>query len=180
MKRIIFGVCVALLVSCIAVQAQTSGPQPSPEHKKLEVWAGNWTIQGEGKDSPSGSTYKFDWTMQGRWLPGGFFLEVYGSLKYPDGEDRWLEILGYDPVKKTYVGYVFNYNGTSFIYTMTLSDRTCFENGTSYSPDGKGTKWRQTWNFAPDLMSVTGKREIEKDGTWWTEFEAKGVKTQVK
>jgi len=170
MKRMVFGVCVAVLVFSVAAQAQVPG-QPGPEQKKLEVWAGNWIIQGEAKDSPSGPTYKVDWTLQGNWLPGGFFLLIHGSFKYPDGEDRWLEVLGYDPVKKTHVGYVFDYNGDSEIYTMTFKDRTLLE---------RAQDWRHEWNFSPDGMSVTMKGEREKDGTWWTSIEAKGVKSQTK
>jgi predicted ester cyclase/ketosteroid isomerase-like protein len=167
MKRIVFGVCIAILVFSVAARAQVSG-QPGPEQKKLEVWAGTWTIQGEGKDGPLGPTYKFDWTLEGSWLQGGFFLVVHGSFKSPGGEDRWLEVLGYDPIKKTHIGYVFDYDGTSFTYTMTFSDRAIFE---------KGPQWRHEWNFSPDGMSVTGKGEREQDGKWWTSFEAKGVKS---
>jgi hypothetical protein len=94
MKRIVFGVCIVVLVLSFAAQAQVPG-QPGPEHKKLEVWAGNWTIQGEAKNNPSGPTYKVNWTMQGEWLPGGFFLLINGSAKYTDREVRWLEVLGF-------------------------------------------------------------------------------------
>jgi len=57
------------------------------------------------------------------------------------------------------------------IYTFTFKDRTLFETGQG---------WRHEWDFSPDGMSATMKREIEKDGTWWTAIEAKGVKTQAK
>jgi hypothetical protein len=171
MKRIVLGVCVAVLVFSVAAQAQVAG-QPGPEHKKLEVWAGTWTLEGEGRDSPSGPTYKFDWTMQGNWLPGGFFLEIRGSIKYANGEeDRWLEVLGYDPVKKTHVGYVFGYSGDFETYAFTFKDGTLFE---------KGEGWRHEWHFSLDWMSVSGKSEHETDGKWWTSFEAKGVRSPAK
>jgi len=177
MKRIVFVVSVAVLILSVAVQAQTPGPQPGSEQKKLEVWAGTWTIQVEAKDSPSGPTYRFDATMQGRWLPGGFFLEIHGTQKDQNGEDHWLEILGYDPIKKAYFGYVFYYSGTWGFYTLTFDDRSCLESGTFYSPDGKAIKFRHMWNFTPDWMSVSGTEEVERDGKWWTSFEAKGVKS---
>jgi hypothetical protein len=180
MKRMVFGVCVAVLVFSVALQAQTSGSQPSPEHKKLEVWAGNWTFQGEAKDSPSGPSYKIDCSWQGRWLPGGFFLEIHGTWKGQSGEDHYLEILGYDPVKKTYFGYVFFESGSLEIYTSTFNDRSCLESGTDYSRDGEAIKWRHAWNFSPDWMAVSGKCEVEADGKWWTSFEAKGVKRLIK
>jgi len=167
MKRTVFGVCIVVFVFSIAGQAQVPS-LPGPEQKKLEVWAGNWTIQGEARNSPSGPTYKVDdWTLQGSWLPGGFFLLIHGLFKSPDGESRWLEVLGYDPVKMTHVGYVFYDNGNSEIYTMTFRDRTVLE---------RGQDWRHEWNFSPDGISVTGKGEREQDGKWWTFFEARGVK----
>lgn len=167
MKRIVFGVCIVVLVFSFAAQAQVPG-QPSPEHKKLEVWAGNWTVQGEAKDNPSGPPYKVNWTMQGEWLPGGFFLLINGSAKYSDREFRWLEVLGYDPVKKTHIGYVFwlQWGGTA-TYTMTFKDRSILTGGQG---------WRQEWKFSPDGMSLTGKREREQDGKWWTAFDVKGIK----
>jgi hypothetical protein len=106
--------------------------------------------------------------MRGEWLPGGFFLLINGSAKYTDREFRWLEILGYDPVKKTHIGHVFwLQNGNADTYTMTIKDRTILSGGQG---------WRQEWAFSPDGMSLTGKREREQDGKWWTTFEVKGVK----
>ena len=168
MKRIVFGVCIVVLVFSFAAQGQAPGQPAGPEHKKIEVWAGNWTIQGEAKNNPSGPTYKVNWTMHGEWLPGGFFLLVNGSFKDTVGEMPWLEILGYDPVKKTHIGYVFwlQWGGTA-TYTMTFKDRTILTGGQG---------WRQAWEFSPDGMSLTGKREREQDGKWWTAFDVKGVK----
>jgi hypothetical protein len=180
MRRIVFAINVVVLVFAVAVQAQTSASQLGQEYKKLETWAGNWTFQGDAKDSPFGPTYKFDWTWQGRLMPGGFFLEIHGAWKGPSSKDHYLEILGYDVSKKAYMGYVFHNSGTLEIYTSTFDDRSCVENGTDQSPEGKTTKWRHLWKFSPDWMSVSGKCEVETDGTWWTSFEVKGVKSQEK
>ena len=180
MKRIAIAVSVVFLIFAVAIQAQTPAPKPGPEHKKLEVWAGNWAFHGEAKDTPSGPTYVLDWSWQGRWLPGGFFLELQGRGKDLSGEYSYLEILGYDPIKKIYFGYVFLSNGTLEIYTSEFNDRFCLESGTDFTPDGKAIKFRRPWNFAPDFMSVSGKQENELDGAKWTAFEVKGVKTQAK
>jgi len=167
MKRIAFSVCIVVVVFLFAAQAQVRD-QPGPEYKKLEVWAGNWTIQGEAQNNPSGPPYKVNWTMQGEWLPGGFFLLINGSAKYTDREFRWMEVLGYDPVKKIHVGYVFwlQWGGTA-TYTMAFKDRSILTGGQG---------WRQEWKFSSDGMSLIGKREREQDGKWWTAFDVKGVK----
>jgi hypothetical protein len=180
MKRISIALSVMVLVFAVAVLAQMSASQPGPDYKKLEVWAGNWSFQGDAKDSPSGPTYKLDWTWQGRLMPGGFFLEIHGTWNGQSSEDRYLEIIGYDPIKKTYMGYVFHNSGTLEIYSSTFGDRSCIENGTDQSPDGKTAKWRHVWKFSPDWMSVSGICEVETDGIWWTAFDVKGVKTQAK
>jgi hypothetical protein len=170
---------IAMLLVAVALQSQTPAPKPGPEQKKLGVWAGTWAMQGEGKDSPNGPSYKLDWSWQGRWLPEGFFLEIRGSWKSQGGIDQYLEVLGYDAVRKTHFGHVFHNNGNLEIYTSTFNDRSCMENGTTYSLDGKTTKWRNAWNFSPDLMSASGKGETETDGKWWTSFEVKGTKSKA-
>jgi len=181
MKRIVFVVSVAVLVFAVAVQAQTSAAQPGPEYKILDAWTGDWIIQGEAKDSSSGPLHKFDWTLKGRRILGGFFLEIHQVWKAQGNVQNGVEITGFDPTKKTCMTHIFFDDGSWIISTQTLiNERTRIENGTTYYPDGKFMKWRCTWDFSSDWMSLSVKGEVEADGKWWTSFEAKGVKTQAK
>ena len=51
-------------------------PQPGPEHKRLEVWVGEWTYEGEAKETPIGPAGKFAGKLTGRMVLNGFFLEA--------------------------------------------------------------------------------------------------------
>jgi len=176
MKRLACAVCLTVLVSGIPFRAQAPA-RPGPDYKELEAWAGNWTFQGYFKESPSGSANKLDWSWEGRWRPGGRFLEIHGVLKVAGNEDRYLEILGYDPQKGAWVGYVFHDSGIQEVYACTFDGLTCLENGEDRSPDGKVLRWRHVWKFSPDRMSVSGICEAEADGSWWTVFEVKGARS---
>jgi hypothetical protein len=92
-----------------------------------------------------------------------------------------LVVTGYDPTKKTCATHGFNDDGSWLVSTSTfMSERTCIETGSTYSPDGTVLNWRNTWNFSPDGKSLSVRMESEKDGTWRTQFEAKGVRVSEK
>jgi len=181
MKRIANVISVVVLVFTTTISAQTTAPQASPEYNILDAWAGEWTIQLEAKDSPTGPAYKVDWTLKGRRILGGYFLEVLHVWKAKGIEQNGVEITGYDPIKKICMTHVSYDDGNWIISTPTfINDRTCIEIGTEYFPDGKVTKMRNTWNFSPDWMSLSFKEEDEKDGTWWTSMEGKGIRPRAK
>ena len=179
MKRLALSVCLTVLVLGIPIRAQAPA-KPSPDYRELEAWAGNWAFHGYFKDNPSGSASKLDWSWEGRWRPGGRFLEIHGVLKIAGSEDQYLEILGYDPEKEAWAGYVFHNSGILATYACAFDELTCFENGEDRSPDGQILHWRHVWKFSPDRMSVSGICEAEADGTWWTVFEVKGVRSREK
>src|SRR5262245_7092038 len=81
-------------------------PKPGPEHKKLEVWAGEWAYEGSLKETPMGPGGKFAGRETIRWILDGLFMEskakdkgVYGGkeMTYEGLVIRW-----YDPVTKSY------------------------------------------------------------------------------
>ncbi len=47
-------ILAAGLVLTVAAMAQESSPKPAPEHKKLEMLAGSWSLEGDVKPSPMG------------------------------------------------------------------------------------------------------------------------------
>jgi hypothetical protein len=177
MKRFVVAISVGALVLSIAVHAQTSVPQAGPEYKILDAWAGDWIIQGEVKEGPSGPAYKVDWSLNGQRILGGFFLQIYHMWKAQGVVQNGLEVTGYDPGKKTCFTHGHNDDGSWMISTATfINERTCIETGSSYFPDGRFQRYRNTWNFSPDWKSLSVKVENEKDGTWWTSVEGKGVR----
>ena len=58
--------------------------------------------------------------------------------------------------------------------------RVCPKEDPVNAPPGMGgrvTKWRDTYVYSADWMSVTGSEEVETDGINWTSFTVKGTKS---
>jgi hypothetical protein len=156
-------------------RAQSGTVQSGQEYNVLNAWAGDWIIQGEAKDTPSGPAYKFDWTLKGQRILGGFFLQLHHMWKAQGTVQNGLEVTGYDPDMKTCFTHGHNDDGSWMISTSAfVHERTCIETGSTYFPNGKLLKWRNTWNFGPDWKSFSVKSENDENGTWRTQFEAKG------
>ncbi len=180
MRRIAVTVSLIMLLFRVSIAAQTPAPKPGPEQEKLGVLEGEWSIEAQAKDSPSGTEYKRSWTLQDRRILGGFFFEVHHTWKSQGTETTGLEILRYDPSKQHYTSCGFGSDGGSWTATATFKDRIFVISGTSLNVEGKPTgKWRFTWAHSADWMSVSVKGEQEKDGTWWTSLTGKGVKTKA-
>ena len=47
MKRTIVLMGILILLSAVALQGQAPARKPGTEHKKLEIWVGDWTVEGE-------------------------------------------------------------------------------------------------------------------------------------
>lgn len=164
-----------------AVRTQSDTVRPGSEYDILNAWAGDWAIQGEAKDTPSGPKYKFDWTLNGQRILGGFFLQIHTMWKAQGTVQKGLVVTGYDPGKKTCFTHGHNDDGSWMISTAAfINERTCIENGSTYLPIGKVLKWRNTWNFSPDRTSFSVKSESDENGAWWTRFEAQGVRGRQK
>ena len=105
----------AMLLVCVGMlSAQApAAPKPGPEHERLGAFVGNWTFAGEMKPGPMGPGGKITGTDRIQWMPGNFFLERRFEGTGPMGKISGLEIMGYDPVKKTHT-----------FTLVTASDRT--------------------------------------------------------
>ncbi len=181
MKSAAASICLVMLVSGAAIQAQTNTVRPGPEYDVLNAWAGDWVIQGETTATPSAPSYKFDWTLKGERILGGFFLQIHSMWKIQGTIQNGLVVTGYDPAKKTCATHGFNDDGSWLVSTSTfISEKTCIENGSTYSPDGEVLRWRNTWNFSADGKSFSVRMESEKDGIWRILHEAKGVRVSEK
>jgi Protein of unknown function (DUF1579) len=148
-----------------------------PEYKILDAWAGRWVIQGEAKDALSGPAHRVYWTLNGRRILGGFFLQIQTMWKAQGTVQNGLVVTGFDPTKKVCTTHGYNDEGSWLISTLVfISERTCLETGSTFYPDGRVLQYRMTWNFGPDGNSLSVTGENEKDGTWGTSFEGKGVR----
>ncbi len=177
MKRLLVLVLLALAVPCLG-RAQTAPAKPGPEHKKLEIWVGNWTYEGENKATPIGVAGKVTGKYSVRPILGGFFVEFRGEEKGLAGLIEWVEIDGYDPVTKQFTWTSFDNGGGSQAVTYTIDGTTVSYSGTQVV-GGKHAKMRGTAVFAPDFNSNIQKTEVSLDGkTWLPSFEGKATRVK--
>jgi len=101
-----------MLLACSLLTAvswsQMSAPQPGPEHKKLDIFAGAWTLDGDLKPGPMGAGGKMAETEKCEWMDGNFFLVCHADFKSSMGSGSGLSLMGYSGEDKTYTYREFN------------------------------------------------------------------------
>ena len=147
-------------------QQPTPAPKPGPEHQKLGIWLGDWTYEGEAKDSPLGPGGRFSGKYTARPILGGFFVEFRGEETGPTGSSYGVEIDGYDAVNKRYTWNGFTSDGYVSAVTYTLDGPTMSYSGTA-GVGAKQCQIRGTVVFAADFLSYVDKVEYSTDGTTW-------------
>jgi hypothetical protein len=165
MKRIT--ILLFLSVFCFATATQAQAPKPDPELKKLTVFLGHWTYEGESKPGPLGPGGKYTGEYTARMILGGFFGQARWAEKGASGETRSLEIVGYDPVNKNLVSNGYEDGGGTWSGVLNVSGSGYTYTG-KYFLAGKQYLIRVAATFGLDLMSMTWKQEISVDGKTWT------------
>ena len=180
MKRCLIAVCVSLAVCSMVVQAQQA-PRPGPEHKRLGVFLGSWSIDGEYKPGNGyGATAgKVNTVERYQWLPGEFFLQMNRDGKAPVGDIKHMIIFGYDTAAKKYSGAFFDFmTGGTTSATLNNIGNTWIWSGNGHAPDGKAYQERCTVMVIPNA-SYTVKCETSADGKSWSpSYEAKATKSK--
>jgi hypothetical protein len=171
---------VLALMGSVVLQAQQA-PKPGPEHKKLGVFLGSWSVDGEIKSNNGYGSPAGKWNMVERyqWMPGEFFLQMNRDGKGPAGENKEIFIFGYDPRAKKYTAASYDLNdGSSASGTLTNNGNTWIWSGSGYARDGKRYQERCTTTVVPNA-SFTVKCETSPDGkSWAPAYEAKATKSK--
>jgi len=159
-------ILAAWLVMSAAALAQMDMPKPGPEHKKLDMFAGTWTLDGDMKPGAMGPGGKVAENEKCEWMEGGFFLVCHTDLKSTMGNGTSISIMGYSADDKVYTYREFNSWG-EFV-------------------DSKGSVDGDTWAWLNDekmgAMTIKGRftmkvtsstsynfmYETSQDGTKWT------------
>ena len=101
-------ILAAWLVLSAAALAQMEMPKPGPEHKKLDMFAGTWTLDGDMKPGAMGPGGKVTENEKCEWMEGGFFLVCHTDLKSAMGNGTSVSIMGYSTDDKSYTYREFN------------------------------------------------------------------------
>jgi Protein of unknown function (DUF1579) len=165
MRRTGMILAAALLLVSVAT-AQMGPPKPGPELKKLDVFVGIWTLDGNMKPGPMSPGGAISENEKCEWMDGGFYLVCNSEYKSTSGNGVGLAVMGYSPDDKAYTYREFNSFGE-------------FE-------DSKGSVAGDTWTWIADekmggmtmkgrftmkiisATSYTFMFEMSQDGTKWS------------
>jgi hypothetical protein len=100
--------CTTILLLSVLGLAQMEMPKPGPEHKKLDMFVGSWTLEGDMKPSSMGPGGKMTETENCQWMEGDFFLVCHTDFKGTMGSGTGLSIMGYSTDDKAYTYREFN------------------------------------------------------------------------
>ncbi len=146
-----------------AAQVQTPPAKPGPEHKRLEIWVGDWTYAGDEKATSFQPARTFTGKASVRPILGGLFVEWHAE---ESNGKAWQEIDGYDAAAKRFVWHSFNADGSVEVVTYGIDGNTVSMSGTAVL-GGKRAKTRGTCVFAADMTSFNEKYEVSLDGKTW-------------
>jgi hypothetical protein len=165
MKRGI--ILMAGLVFAAGALAQESTPKPAPEHKKLDVLAGSWVLEGDVKPNHMGPGGKMTESETCEWMEGAFFLVCHVDFKSANsGTGSGLAVLGYSTAEKAYTYREFNSWGEFEDSRGTLDGDTW-----TWTSDEKMGDTMVKGRFTMKFMSpatYTFTYEMSQDGAKWT------------
>lgn len=170
-------ILTAWFVLVTGALAQMEMPKPTPEHKKLDIFAGTWALEGEMKPSPMGPGGKMTENEKCEWMEGNFFLVCHTDFKSTMGDGTGISFLGYSTDDKVYTYREFNSWGEFDDSKGTLDGDTW--TWTSEEKMGGGVmKGRFTMKItSPTAYTFTF--EMSQDGTKWTNvMDGKATKTK--
>lgn len=151
---------------------------PGPEVKKLDYFAGSWSLECTIAQGPWGMGGKFTSSSSNEWMPGNFFLQGKNEFKMPPevgGEGKGVMFTGYDTEQNVYTYDVFNSLGRREAWKGTVSGDTWTWTG-SQTYAGQEFQQKMTMKIlSPTSYNV--KFEISMDGKDWITFmEGKSTK----
>jgi hypothetical protein len=165
MKRA--GIILAAWLVVAGVSLAQEGPvKPGPEHKKLDVLAGSWTVEGDVKPSPMGPGGKMTEDEKCEWMEGGFFLVCRTDFKSSMGNGYGMGVMGYSSDDKAYTYHEFNSWGES----MNSKGAVDGDTWTWTSDEKMGDKIMKG-RFIMKMTSATSYNftyEMSSDGAKWT------------
>jgi len=158
-------ISAAWLILAAAALAQDA-PKPGPEHKKLDVFAGSWTLEGDIKPGPMGPGGKLTENEKCEWMDGGFYVVCHSDIKSSMGNGSGLSVMGYSPDDKSYTYREFNSWGE-----FTDSKGAVDGDTWTWTNDEKMGSMTMKGKFTMKITSASSYNftfEMSDDGTKWT------------
>jgi hypothetical protein len=101
--------------------------EPGPEHERLDLFVGRWTLEGTYWTAPGAKPRTITGEMQSRWVLGNRFVLAEGTI----GSEayRILELMGYDNLKRQYV----TISASTMFTAIHQSVGTCDPSGKTFT-----------------------------------------------
>lgn len=165
MRPLAMTLAAIILVAATAV-AQMEMPKPGPEHKKMDVFVGTWTLDGDMKPGPMGPGGKMSENEKCEWMEGGFFVVCHADYKMEKmGNGVGLSVMGYSNDDKAYTYREFSSDG-EFLDSRGMLDGDTWTWTSDEKMGGVTTKGRFTMKMtSPSSYNFTF--EMSQDGTKW-------------
>jgi len=159
----LFATSAALL---LLLARAPGAPEPGPEQRRLNFFAGTWSFRLDMKPNPFGPGGIVTGTDRNEMLPGGFFLVRRFETKSPVGDIRGLEVIGYDSEARAYLQRGFDSFGQAHTYRGTVQGDTWTW---TYEAKAGGQlyKVRITLKEASPILQIY-RSDISPDGETWT------------
>lgn len=142
---------------------------PGPEYERLDMFVGNWNIEGQQYDGPFGPEAKIVAVESYEWLAGGFFLLHRLGGRLDATEIACIEIIGFDESSQNYPRYTFYGNGKTNEWQSRETDAGWTVIGDSVMGN-KSLKVRCTIVFSDSGKEMTSTWECSSDGSEWKTF----------
>jgi hypothetical protein len=158
-------ILAAVLMLATAVVAQMGSPKPGPELKKLDVFAGSWTLDGTMKPTSMGPGGTMTENEKCEWMEGGFYLVCHSDYKGSMGGGVGLSVMGYSADDKAYTYREFNSYGEFDDSRGTLDGDTW-----TWINDEKMGGMTMKGRFTIKMTSATSYNfsfDMSEDGAKW-------------
>lgn len=158
-----------------SANAQMDMPKPTPELKKLDVFAGSWKLEGEMKPGPTGPGGNMTETETCKWMEGDFFLVCQSDFKSSMGNGTGTAYMGYDINDKMYTYDAFNSMGEAEHAKGTV-EGDAWTWSSEEKVGGQSTKAHFIIKMLPP-NSYSFEFNMSPDGTTWnTVMDGKATK----
>ena len=149
---------------------------PSPEHQKMDYFAGDWKLQGTMKLSPTVPGGDFTSTEHSEWVSGNFFLQTHSSMHSVMGDVRGVRMMEYNADDKVYTYNAYNSLGEHLMATgHVVGDTWTWTSEAKLN--GVIAKGRYTVTVVSAMVYTFKYEALTAAGTWATVMEGKATRS---
>jgi len=160
------GIFLAAWVVLAAAATAQVPPKPGPELKKLDIFVGSWTLDGNMKPGTMGPGGSMTESEKCEWMEGGFHIVCHSDYKSSMGNGVGLSVMGYSADDKAYTYREFNSFGEFDDSKGTLDGDTW-----TWTNDEKMGGMTMKGRFTIKMTSATSYNftfDMSQDGTKWS------------